>query len=192
MFCIRRGPCLDHPTTKIWPCVVSLLFLLSVASIASMPIMIPRACPPRMLCKARARLHATEIASAVRQECCSAVGTPSRRHLRTTAAASTAGGNGSRANRQQQQDKGGEEGGRRERSVATVGASPYTLPPPTWSLSDLNVTDDDERGGDTARSAVLSDEEVGGCTVAGHYGAVVLLSYTIHRTATVVMTTVLL
>ncbi|CAN0265150.1 unnamed protein product [Ectocarpus sp. 8 AP-2014] len=122
--------------------------------------MVPRVFPSRMLCKARARLVATEIASAVRQECCSAVGTTSRRHLGTTAAASTAGGNGSRGNHQQQQDKGEEEGGRPEGSVATVGSSPYTLPPPTWSLSDLNVTDDDERGGDTARSAMLSNEEV--------------------------------
>ncbi|CAB1108215.1 unnamed protein product [Ectocarpus sp. CCAP 1310/34] len=129
--------------------------------------MISRVCPPRMLYKARARLVATEIASAVRQECCLAVGTPSRRQLGTTAAASTAGGNGSRGNRQQQQDMG-EEGGRREGSDATVGASQYTLPPPTWSLSDLNVTDDDERGGDPARNAVLSNEEVAKLCALAH------------------------
>ncbi|CAM9815881.1 unnamed protein product [Ectocarpus sp. 4 AP-2014] len=130
--------------------------------------MIPRVFPPRMLCKARARLVATEIASAVRQDCCLAVDTPSRRQVGTTAAASTAGGNGSRGNRQQQQDKGKGEGGRREGSVATVGASPYTLPPPTWSLSDLSVTDDNERGGDTARRAMLSNEEVAKLCALAH------------------------
>ncbi|CAM9372010.1 unnamed protein product [Ectocarpus sp. 12 AP-2014] len=130
--------------------------------------MISRVCPPRILCKARSRLVAKEIAPAVRQECWLAVSTPGRRHLGTTASASTAGGNVSRGNRQQQQDKGGEEGGPREGSVATVGASQYTLPPPTWSLSDLNVTDDDERGGDTARSAVLSNEEVAKLCALAH------------------------
>ncbi|CAN0051175.1 unnamed protein product [Ectocarpus fasciculatus] len=124
--------------------------------------MIPRVCPQRMLCMAKTRLVATGIASAVRQECCLVFGAPSRRQL-GTAAPSTASGN------RQRQDKGGEEGVRREGSVAAVGASPYTLPPPTWSLSELNVTtDDDERGGDAARRAVLSNEEVAKLCALAH------------------------
>jgi len=53
----------------------------------------------------------------------------------------------------------GQEGAEGGRSAGPAAPAQYELPAPTWSLSDLNVTTDDEEARETAR-AVLSPEEV--------------------------------
>ncbi len=71
---------------------------------------------------------------------------PNHRHRELGTAASGSEGT---------EGQGGAEGGR---STEPAAPAQYELPAPTWSLSDLNVTTDDEEARETARAALSPDE----------------------------------
>ncbi|CAM9163026.1 unnamed protein product [Hapterophycus canaliculatus] len=115
---------------------------------------------PRPSCfmkKARICVAAAEKLSAMPWTRCLS-GTSSRK-IGTTASVRAVDYSGD--DQQQGEDAGRKRGREESRTTLTnVSAipSPYVLPPPSWSLSDLNVTTNDERG-ETA-GAVLTREEV--------------------------------
>ncbi|CAM9300652.1 unnamed protein product [Scytosiphon promiscuus] len=123
-------------------------------------MVIPR--PRRVMRKAKVCIAAAEKLSATRWAWCRRGA--SCRELGTTASIPPADSTSNNNNNQQQlQDPGTRKRGRGARGVAHSGVSAltstYVLPPPSWSLADLNVTTDNDRGGEAAR-AVLSREEI--------------------------------